>query len=128
MEPLFKINAIFPAYWVGQDGFNLEAIQTSFAYIIDATGWKLFKRNGVSTAVIKVDSVLGLAILEQKIDFKATRIPLDLIRCVTAWFKAVYAKCKSEAVGYLLYRSASGEWQFVPPTQTATGASAWGWN
>ena len=124
MEPLFLINGIFPAYWIGQERFSLEKIQNSFAYILDADGWKLYKRNGVSTAVIKVDSVSGLATLRQEIDFTADRIPLDLIRRVTAWFKAVYAKYRSEAVGYLYYSATSGEWQFVPPTQTATGASA----
>lgn len=123
MEPLFLVNGIFPAYWVGQEGFSPEQIQHPFAYVLDAEGWKLYKRNGVSTAVIKVDSVSGLATLPQKINFTANRIPLDLIRHVTAWFRAVYAKHRSEAVGYLYYRPASGEWQFVPPTQTATGAS-----
>lgn len=124
MNPLFIINNIFPAYWIGQEGFSLEKIQNSFAYILDAEGWKLYKRNGVSTAVIKVDSVSGLAALEQKIDFQASKLPLELVRKVTAWFKAVYRKYQSEAVGYLYYHTASGEWQFVPPTQTATGASA----
>jgi PRTRC genetic system protein A len=124
IDPIFLINNIFPAYWIGQEGFSLEKIQAAFAYILDATGWKLYKRNGVSTAVISVDSVAGLATLRQEINLTAPRIPLDLIRRVTAWFKAVYTKYRSEAVGYLFYQPQTGEWQFVPPTQTATGASA----
>jgi len=124
MEPIFMVNGVFPAYWAGQPGFSLELIQFQFAYVLDASGWKLYKRNGVSTALIPVSAVSGLAELETKIQFTADRIPLDLIRRVTAWFKAVYAKYRSEAVGYLYYSAVSGEWQFVPPTQTATGASA----
>lgn len=124
MNPMFLINGIFPAYWIGQEGFSLEKIQNSFAYILDADGWKLYKRNGISTAVIKVDFVSGLATLPQEIDFKAKKISLELIRKVTAWFKAVYQKYHSEAVGYLYYSATSEEWQFVPPIQTATGASA----
>jgi hypothetical protein len=124
MEIIFMVNGIFPAYWAGQPGFSLELIQAHFAYVLDAEGWKLYKRNGVSTAVIKVDSVSGLATLRQEIDFTAAKLPLDLIRKVTAWFNAVYRKYQSEAVGYLYYQPTSGEWQFVPPTQTATGASA----
>lgn len=124
MEPIFMVNGIFPAYWTGQPGFSLELIQSKFAYILDASGWKLYKRNGVSTAVIKVDFVSGLASLEQKINFQARKLPLELIRKVTAWFKAVFLNYRSEAVGYLYYQPSTGEWQFVPPTQTATGASA----
>jgi PRTRC genetic system protein A len=124
MEPMFLVNGIFPAYWAGQPGFALERIEAQFAYVLDASGWMIFKRNGVSTAVVKVDSVSGLAELEQKIRFTAEKLPLDLVRKVTAWFKAVYRKYQSEAVGYLFYQATTGEWEFVPPVQTATGASA----
>lgn len=124
MNPMFLVNGIFPAYWAGQTGFALELIQTQFAYVLDAEGWKLYKRNGVSTAVIKVDSVTGLATLPQAIDFTAAKLPLELMRKVTAWFKAVFQKHRSEAVGYLYYQPSTGEWQFIPPTQTATVASA----
>jgi PRTRC genetic system protein A len=124
MEILFLINGIFPAYWVGQSGFSLDLIQANFAYVLDANGWKIFKKNGISTALIPVDSVSGLAMLETKIDFTATKLPLELVRKVTAWFKAVYQKYRSEAVGYLFYRPSTGEWDFMPPVQTATGASA----
>jgi len=92
MEPLFLINGIFPAYWIGQEGFSIEKIQAAFAYVLDAEGWKLYKRNGVSTAVISVDSVAGLATLRQEINLTAQKLPLDLIRKVTAWFKVVYQK------------------------------------
>jgi len=124
MEPIFMVNGIFPAYWAGQPGFALERIQAQFAYILDADGWSIYKRNGVSTAVIKVDSVSGLAALPQAIQFTAAKLPLELVRKVTAWFKAVFQKHRSEAVGYLYYSAAMGEWQFLPPTQTATVASA----
>jgi len=124
MEPIFQVNGIFPAYWAGQQGFSLELIEVQFAYVLDASGWKLYKRNGVSTALIPVSTVSGLVELETKIDFTASKLPLELVRKVTAWFKAVYRKYSSEAVGYLYYRAATGEWQFVPPTQTAIGASA----
>lgn len=124
LTPILLVNGLFPAYYAGAEGFDPEAIEEPFAYILDATGWKIYKRNGVSTAVISVDSVQGLPALEQKVDFRAKKLPLELIRKVTAWFKAVYRKYQSEAVGYLLYQPTTGEWQFIPPTQTATGASA----
>ncbi|MFH1890695.1 MAG: Mov34/MPN/PAD-1 family protein [Candidatus Kuenenbacteria bacterium] len=108
-----------------QTGFDLSKITESFAYILDSEGWKIYKRNGVSTAIIAVDSVSGLPHLETKIDFTAAkRIPLDLVRKVTAWFRSVYLKFKSEAVGYLYYNPADGNWDFIPPTQTTSGASA----
>lgn len=123
MEPLFLVNRLFPAYWVGQPGFALERIPSNFAYVLDGQGWKLFKRNGVSTALISVESVTGLATLEQNFLFTAQKLPLDLVRKVAAWFKAVYQKYRSEAAGYLLYQPATGEWDYVPPTQTAGPAS-----
>jgi PRTRC genetic system protein A len=123
-EPAFKVNGLFPAYVALDPGFNPESIQESFAYILDGQGWKLFKRNGISTALIAVENVQGLAALEQSISFQAEQIPLNLIRRVTAWFKAVYQKYQSEAVGYLFYQPSTREWDFIPPTQSANGASA----
>ncbi|PIV50887.1 hypothetical protein COS18_03710, partial [Candidatus Falkowbacteria bacterium CG02_land_8_20_14_3_00_36_14] len=64
MEPIFQVNGIFPAYWAGQQGFSLELIEVQFAYVLDASGWKLYKRNGVSTALIPVSTVSGLVELE----------------------------------------------------------------
>lgn len=124
MEPILLVNGIFPAYYAGADGFDPEAIQENLAYVIDGKGWKLFKRNGVSTSLISVSEVSGLRELETSIQFTATKIPLDLIRRVTAFFRAVYIAQKSEAVGYLFYSPTSGEWDFVPPAQTAGPASA----
>lgn len=124
MDPITYVNGIFPVYLAFTAGFDLGMIRESFAYVLDGRGWKLYKRNGVSTALIGVDSVSGLAELEQDVVFTAQKLPLDLIRKVTAWFKAVYQKYQSEAVGYLFYQTATGDWDFVPPVQTATGASA----
>lgn len=123
-EPLFLVAGLFPAYFAGQPGFSIGLIEAQIAYVLDASGWKLFKRNGVSVALIPVEAVSGLPTLTPRVDFTASKIPLDLIRRVTAFFRAVYLKHKSEAVGYLYYRSADGAWDFLPPTQTATGASA----
>ncbi len=123
MEPICYVNGIFPAY-LAKTGFNISQIEANFAYVLDAKGWKLYKRNGVAIALIPVDSVQGMAELPEVVNFTATRIPLDLIRTVTAWFKKVYGKFHSEAVGYLYYNPVSYEWKFIPPTQTATGGSA----
>jgi hypothetical protein len=124
MEPTFYVNGIFPAYLAIDPGFDPEEIAESLAYVLDGQGWKLFKRNGISTALIAVESVSGVASLRQRTDFTASKLPLDLVRKVTAWFEAVYRKHRSEAVGYLYYQPTTGEWDFIPPTQTATGASA----
>lgn len=124
MKPDFMINGIFPAYLAINKGFIPEEIPENFAYILDGAGWKLFKRNGVTIALIPVQSVQGLVALEQDIRFTARKLPLELVRQVTAWFKVVYQKFQSEAVGYLFYQPASGSWDFVPPVQTATGARA----
>ena len=123
MEPLFLVHGIFPVYSSLADDFNISAITEDFAYVLDGRGWKIFKRNGVSTALIPIDSLSGLVGLEKRIDFTANKIPLELIRRVTAWFKAVYDKHQSEAVGYLYYCQGTG-WDFIPPTQTVSAASA----
>lgn len=124
MEPLFLINGLFPAYYAGDPGFAVSQITAPLAYILDANGWKMYKRNGVSTAVVNVESVSGLPRLESKVNFTAARIPLELVRRVVAWFQAVYAKYHSEAVGYLYYRQADGAWDFMPPAQVVSAGSA----
>ena len=121
IQPMFLVNEIFPAYYAGQEGFSTENLP-NLAYVLDGQGWKIWKRNGVSTALIPVEAVSGVAALGTAIEFKAVKLPLELIRKVTAWFKAVYQKYQSEAVGYLFYRD--GEWEFVPPAQTAEEAHA----
>lgn len=124
MESIGSVNGIFPLYLGFAEGFDPNAISENLAYVLDGTGWRLFKRNGVSTALIPVESVSGLRQLPTVINFTAAKLPLDLIRKVTAWFRLVFAKHHSEAVGYLYYRASDGEWDFVPPAQTASAASA----
>lgn len=115
------IHGIFPVYLA--DGAQAQsAIEEDLAYVIDAGGWKLWKRNGVSTALVPLAAVNGLPALEPAIDMTAAKIPLDLVRRVTAWFRAVYLKHKSEAVGYLYY--ADGNWDFIVPPQTVSAAHA----
>lgn len=124
-QSIAMVNGIFPLYLGFAEGFDPIAIPENFAYVLDASGWKLFKRNEVSVALIPVEAVSGLTQLLTSIQFTAAKLPLDLIRKVTAWFRAVYQRHKSEAVGYLYYRSQEdGSWDFVPPAQTASAASA----
>jgi len=123
MHELFRVNGVFPAYYAGDPEFSLEKITGQYAYVLDAGGWKFFKRNGVSVALVEVESVSGLPKLESAIRLTATKLPLDLVRKVTAWFRAVYVKYQSEAAGYLMYQSATGAWDFIPPAQTAGPAS-----
>ncbi len=47
IKPLFIINGLFPAYYAGDAGFSVDNIPEKFAYIIDAEGWKILKRNGI---------------------------------------------------------------------------------
>lgn len=121
---VFSVHGIFPVYLAFEESFSVQEIQGDYAYVLDGEGWKLFKRNGVSVALIPVETVSGLPRLSPRIDFTADKIPLDLIRRVTAWFRAVFQKYRSEAVGYLFYRPATGEWDFIPPAQTVSAASA----
>lgn len=120
--PFGQVNGLFPVYAGFVPGFDPEQIQQDFAYVIDGGGWKIWKRNGVSKALIPVPEVSGLPKIESRLEFSAAKIPLDLVRRVAAFFRAVYKIHKSEAAGYLFYRA--GEWDFVVPSQTATGASA----
>lgn len=122
--PSFTVNGIFPAYLGIDTGFNPEEIPENIAYVLDGAGWKLFKRNGVSIALIPVKEVSGVTVLTSHITFTAMKLPLDLIRQVTAWFRAVYVKHRSEAVGYLYYQPTTGEWDFIVPTQTVGAAHA----
>ena len=124
MEPLFKVNDLFPVYAAIQEDFAFDEIREDFAYILDAKGWKLFKRNGVSISLIAIDEVKGLPKFKEEIRLKSGKIPWELLKKVTAFFMAVYKKKKSEAVGYLYYHPTSHEWDFIPPTQTVAAASA----
>lgn len=124
MIPIFMINGIFPAYYGGETGFTVDQITENLAYVIDNAGWKLFKRNGVSIALIPVDKVSGVNAVAPYIDFTAKKIPYSLIEKVVAFFKAVYQKYQSEAVGYLYYNCTSFEWDFVVPKQSASAAHA----
>ena len=117
-----SVHGIFPVYFA--DGaFVPEAIEEPLAYVLDGAGWKLYKRNGVTEALIALPSVNGLPMADARIDLTAVKLPLDLIRRVTAWFRAVYLRYKSEAVGDLYYSSIDG-WDFVVPPQTVSAASA----
>ncbi len=118
------VHGCIPVYLGIGDGFNPEAIPENLAYVIDGAGWKIWKRNGISRALIPVETVSGLAVAETGITFTASKIPADLFRRVTAWFSAVYQKHRSEAVGYLYYRLADGAWDFVVPSQAVGSAHA----
>jgi hypothetical protein len=122
--PLFSVNGLFPVYSTVQEGFSLDRIKENLAYVIDSRGWKLYKKNSVAYSLIKIDDVAGFASLDESIDLVSTKIPYELIYRVTAFFTAVYKKNRSEAVGYLYYKPETGEWDFIPPAQTATAASA----
>lgn len=124
MEPIAKVMDIFPVYATFQEGFSLENIPDSFAYVIDSKGWKIFKRTAVAESIIAIDEVKGFDKCKETVSFLSSKLPVDLIRRVTAFFIAVYEKQKSEAVGYLYYKPDTKEWDFIPPAQTATGASA----
>ncbi|OGG52468.1 hypothetical protein A3H16_04090 [Candidatus Kaiserbacteria bacterium RIFCSPLOWO2_12_FULL_53_8] len=115
----FLVHGIFPVYLADA---QVSTPTEDLAYVIDGAGWKLFKRNGISTALVPLATVNGLPALEPAIDLTAAKLPLDLVRRVTAWFRAVYLKHKSEAVGYLYY--ADGNWDFVVPPQTVSAAHA----
>jgi len=124
MKPLFKLNGIFPVYYGGEDGFSVDQITENLAYIIDGAGWKLFKRNGVSTALISVEAVSGVSVVKPYVNFTAQKIPYSLLEDVIAFFGEVYRKFQSEAVGYLYYRSEDGQWDFMVPKQSASAAHA----
>ena len=124
MQPIFLINGIFPAYYGGEPGFKADQIAENLAYVIDGAGWKLFKRNGVSTALIPIDSVSGINAEIPYIEFSAKKIPYSLVEKVVAFFKAVFRKYQSEAVGYLYYNPTTFEWDYVVPKQSASGAHA----
>lgn len=123
LVPLFMVNGLAPAYSSLQANFSLDSIPDTIAYIIDAEGWKLFKRNGICISLIKISTIDGSEKIDNFINFTATKLPLELIKKVTAFFKQVYDKHKSEAVGYLYYESSSGEWDFIPPAQKAGPAN-----
>jgi proteasome lid subunit RPN8/RPN11 len=124
LNPLFMVNEIYPAYSTTQEGFTLDGIIDTTAYILDASGWKIFRRNGVSISLINIDELKGIQKLEERITLSSPKIPLNLIRRVTAFFKKVYDRDKTEAVGYLYYKTDSQEWDFVPPVQTNSHAAA----
>lgn len=122
MEPLFIVDGLFPVYSSVQEGFSFDNIKEDIAYILDNTGWRQFKRNHVSTSLIKIEKLLGMPENKDFINLTVPKLPIALIKKVTAFFVAVYDKQKSEAVGYLYFQPDTKEWDFYPPSQTATGA------
>ena len=82
----FLVHGIFPVYLADA---QVSTPTEDLAYVIDGAGWKLFKRNGISTALVPLATVNGLPALEPAIDLTAAKLPLDLVRRVTAWFRAV---------------------------------------
>ena len=124
LEPLFKLNGIFPVYYGGDTGFSVDQITENLAYVIDGAGWKLFKRNGVTTALIELGNVSGANAVKPYINFTAVKIPFSLLEKVIAFFKEVYRKYQSEAVGYLYFNPTTQEWEFEVPKQSASAAHA----
>lgn len=121
---LFNLNGLFPVYYGGEEGFSVSQITEDLAYVVDSTGWKLFKRNGVSIALVAIEKLSGAEALSPHINFKAKKMPFSLLEKVIAFFKEVYRKYQSEAVGYLYYSAADGAWDFVVPKQSASAAHA----
>ena len=124
MRPLFSIGPI-PVFSTGQLDWSEAALPAGqTAYVIDGKGWKLVKANVLAASRIGIDSIDGLPCLDEAIMLATARIPLELVRKVTAFFAAVYRRQKSEAVGYLLYESEHRRWDFFVPPQTASTGSA----
>ena len=126
LQPLMTVNAL-PVYSALAEDFKLADIPVAVAYLLDATGWKLYRRNVLSEAVIEVKTLDGCCKLKDTCYLRFEhKIPRALIEQVSAFFTAIYRRDKSEAAGYLYYNASDAErrwWQFVPPDQTATGAS-----
>ena len=125
MIPLFRVcNGMVPVYSTVQEGFDLASVKDNFAYIIDNKGWKILKRTKTAFSLLNISEVTEFPALEENLDLATTKIPWELVQKVTAFFTAVYQKSKTEAVGYLYYKAETGEWDFIPPVQSATSASA----
>src|SRR5215469_13484373 len=128
MEPIFYFNGIreLPVFTVAQpdwDESQLHAAGNDLAYVLDGKGWKLSKRSGLVAAMVALDKADNLPVLDERFTLVAHKIPLPLIQRVTAFFREVYARRKSEAAGLLLYRPRDGAWDYAVPRQSATGGS-----
>ncbi|MDE2233237.1 MAG: Mov34/MPN/PAD-1 family protein [Patescibacteria group bacterium] len=118
-EPLF-IHETIPVYNGLDDNFTTDNLP-ALAYIIDAKGWKLYRRNCVSTAVVAITSLDKAPIITELCEYKAAKVPITLINQIVAFFREVYKRHSSEAVGYLYYKDQ--QWQFIVPDQTVSVAS-----
>jgi hypothetical protein len=117
MEPLFLVNGIFPAFYAGDPDFCLDNLP-NFAYVIDSKGWKLFKRNAVTEALVEVSVVDGIASHPGEVKFRGEKIDFETFEKVQNYFKAIFTKHGSEVNVLLYYSEENGDWQVRVPAQS----------
>ncbi|MDE1871729.1 MAG: Mov34/MPN/PAD-1 family protein [Candidatus Micrarchaeota archaeon] len=120
MEPIFFHDDI-PVFNALDDNFSVTNLP-NLAYLIDGTGWKVYKRNCLSTATVPIKLKKASNVTEL-CEFTASRISLELVNQIVAFFREVYKRYGSEAAGYIYYHPAEKRWQFIVPKQTVSGAS-----
>lgn len=134
MKPIFYLHGIesMPVFSTVQDGFDLKNLHNegnALAFVIDAKGWLVSRRNEMFEGLVRIKDLEGIDSLKESVYFVPSKIPAELMDQIVAFFRAVYKRQKSEAAGLLLYNDDSSvpeksRWEFVVPEQTATGGSA----
>lgn len=112
-----KMNFSIPTYKAGETIPD----DVTYAYILDATGWVLYKKNDLFTAISRIKKNESLPELKEGFTIY-NKLPIELFQKIENFFKQVYKAHKSEAVALLLYEN--GIWDTYIPEQVVSSGAA----
>ena len=112
------------ATYVLEGDEKVEDIPAGVCYVIAGNGMFMKTTQAMYRAVRKIDSIPGLATIQEYTHAVYPRIPLKLVLAVSDFFKKVYDKFKSESVVVLYYSKEKNKWYVDVPKQKVSGASA----
>ncbi len=90
-------------------------------YLLTRDGLFLVKRTPFFEAAVPVAGIPWLAPQEPEVRLGGAPLPAELLLQALAFFRAVYARHRSEAVALLAWRPASQAYELVIPHQTVGG-------
>jgi hypothetical protein len=90
-------------------------------YLLTKDGLFLVKSTPFFAAAVPARGIPWLETQEPEVRLTGPRLPGTLLLKALAFFRAVYARYKSEAVALLAWREAGGAYELVIPHQTVGG-------
>jgi hypothetical protein len=93
----------------------------SIYYLLTRDGLFLVKRTPFFEAVVPAAGIPWLESQSSEVHLNAPPLPAALLLAAVAFFRAVYARYRSEAVALLAWREATRTYELVVPHQTVGG-------